>query len=228
MNHMEMSSTMMEMSDMSSMSHMHSSSSSDDGSFCHGGGVVMRSGFQTEIVGQPCVKWLFADAVLDSEWKYAAGVIGAFALAFLSETVRFLRARALAEKFPFESVSKLSLTTKDAILALSYGLQMVLAYWLMLLTMLYDTGIFTFIILGLTAGFFTYSRIDNRRKALPDSNCSCEPAIEAEILDIKHEDRINISKSGNGVSDTNKSVPISRGANAPAVNGNTPCCGGAV
>lgn len=200
--------TSMSSMDMSSATDVNPATPPGDGSqpFCTGKGAVMLNGFAS-VYHNTCIKYLFEDAIIDTPGKYGLAVIGTFFLAFLSEAIRFLRARILAEKHPFNKsfldVSKLSSSTKDLVLALSYGAQMVVAYFLMLLVMLYEVAIFSAIIFGLFCGFFVFSRIDNRRKALPDSNCNCEDEIQPTVK----------TKT--------VAVPV-----ATTVSAHTPCCGG--
>lgn len=46
--------------------------------------------------------------------------------------------------------------------SMAFGMHMVIAYWVMLLVMLYESAIFIAIILGLTFGYFTFEIIARR------------------------------------------------------------------
>jgi Ctr copper transporter family len=194
-------------------------------SFCSGGGTVMQNGFRSSFSNGSCVLWLFEGAVLDTAGKYVAALIGTFLLAFLNETIRYARARALQEKAPFTAFATMTPVAKDFLLALGYGLQMLIAYWIMLLVMLYEVLIFVAILAGLAAGYFTFNRIDNRRKLNPDSSCECSDESIATAA------KLNGTGNGNGNNKAAASTPPMK-ANGSSNNTSahvtsaTPCCGG--
>ena len=132
----------------------------DDSSFCQGTGRVMLSGFQVALDDNPCVLFLFRDAVVDSATRYAFAVIGTFLMALLVELLRWTRSHTSRRGFGFAKAW--GPLTLDAAVCLLFATQMVLAYWLMLLVMLYEGVIFTAIILGLTAGLFATRVLDRR------------------------------------------------------------------
>lgn len=118
--------------------------------FCTGTGKVMMPGFQDAFSSGPCVLFLFTGWVLDSPTKYTLAVLGTFAMGFCNELLSFLR-RLLAQRL--KSMPK----HWQLLLALVYGVHMVLAYWMMLLVMTYEYVLFTALILGLVAGFTTFT-----------------------------------------------------------------------
>jgi Ctr copper transporter family len=190
-------------------------------SFCTGGGTVMQNGFHSSFSNGSCVLWLFEGAVLDTAGKYIAALIGTFLLAFLNEFIRYARARALQEKAPFTGFATMSPVAKDFLLALGYGFQMLIAYWIMLLVMLYEVLIFVAILAGLAAGYFTFNRIDNRRKLNPDSSCECSDETSAATAA-----KLNGTGNGTGNGKTAASTPPNGGNSSSHVTAATPCCGG--
>jgi hypothetical protein len=101
--------------------------------FCSGSGVVMQSGFHTSFNGGTCIKFLFANAVIDTVTKYVLVVIAAFTFAALLPSLACLRSKI----------------DRPIVKSIVYGCQMVLGYWIMLLVMLYESVIFAAIIAGL-------------------------------------------------------------------------------
>lgn len=153
------------------MSHDHgdhgSSMASDAGMismgdmFCSGSGTVMLNGFQAaSSESARCVLFLFEGAVVDSATKYAFAVMGAFAIGFATEIIRYYRA-VLAQK---------NGTNMDLALTGAFVVQIFLAYALMLLVMLYEYVFLTFIILGLALGYFTTLRLTRARQAAAAAN----------------------------------------------------------
>lgn len=133
--------------------------------FCSGPGRVMQGGFMSSVNGT-CILYLFPGAVMDTPVKYGFGLLGTFLLAFLNEAFVFCRKRLLQTE---------SLATKHALRngleTILYGAQMVVAYWLMLLVMTYESGLFGMIIGGLVCGHFTFnmlnSSLSKRKSELP-------------------------------------------------------------
>ena len=123
--------------------------------FCSGPGRVMLPGFQSSVNGT-CILFLFAGANINTQGKYAIAMIMTFVMAFSNEGFAFGRKRILT--------SHIKSTVKVATECFLYGTQMVVAYWLMLLVMTYEAGIFTMLILGLVSGHFTFQMIENRSK----------------------------------------------------------------
>lgn len=116
----------------------------------------MLPGFQTSVNGT-CVLFLFSGANINTQGKYAIALIMSFFMAFCNEGFAFARKRVLG-------LPTMKTSLKSVIECFLYGLQMVVAYWMMLLVMTYEAGIFTMLILGLVAGHFTFQMIDNRSK----------------------------------------------------------------
>lgn len=192
-----------------------------EGIFC-AGGTVMNNGFETSYQSGVCIIWLFSGNVLSTSVKYVGFILLTFSLGIALEGIRFLRARALREKSPMVFVEKLSPSNKDLLLAIMYGAQMVLAYFLMLLVMTYEPFFFAAVVFGLTAGNYIFSRIDNRRKAVLDSNCDCVGTCEHKVTTAA-EDSVSgstsISQSPTN-STPNKTLQLEGQTSA------TPCCGG--
>jgi hypothetical protein len=119
--------------------------------FCTGTGRVMLPGFQeTFSGGAPCVLFLFVGWALDTPWKYALGVIGAFAMGVCNDALLFSR-RWMTQKATTMSRAWMALP------GLVYGVHMVLAYWMMLLVMTYEYVLFSALILGLVTGHLIFS-----------------------------------------------------------------------
>mmetsp|Transcript_6247 Transcript_6247/g.9746 ORF Transcript_6247/g.9746 Transcript_6247/m.9746 type:complete len:170 (+) Transcript_6247:112-621(+) len=122
--------------------------------FCTGPGRVMMMGFQGAYDGGPCMLFLFEGAVVDTATKYVFAILGAFLLAFgmhvLGMIGHWYRSN-VSGPLHGEERRSLSLHLPSVLL---YGLQMLNAYWLMLLVMTYEQFIFSAIILGLTLGYF--------------------------------------------------------------------------
>ena len=118
--------------------------------FCAGSGRVMMSGFQTSFEPDGyCILYLFQDANVNTAVKYAFAVIGTFLMAMCIELLAYLRKRLLI--LPSLQEKRF---LRALIISAIYGINMVLAYWIMLLVMTYEAMIFTAIILGLVFGHF--------------------------------------------------------------------------
>ena len=129
--------------------------------FCIGSGRVMMSGFQLGVGNtQPCVLFLFPGWVLDSEARYFAGCFGAFIIPVaivVLQTARDVMVEKAATK------GKGAGLLYDALAAFLFGLQMCLAYSVMLLTMLYEAVLFFCIIAGFMTSFFILRRAKRRK-----------------------------------------------------------------
>ncbi|CAE7704100.1 unnamed protein product [Symbiodinium sp. CCMP2456] len=135
--------------------------------FCVGPGWVMMSGFQLAVGStQPCVLFLFPGWVLDSEARYFAGCFGAFIIPVAIVVLQTAR-DAVVEKAA--SKEKGAGLLYDALAAFLFGLQMCLAYSVMLLTMLYEAVLFLCIIAGFVTSFFILRRI-KRRSPVPEKS----------------------------------------------------------
>lgn len=130
------------------MDHDHGGTDNSTQTFCMGSGMVMLNGFQTSFDAR-CILYLFPGAAVTSETKYAFAIVGTFLLAMLIELMALFRKR-VAGYAPL----KARVWLRAAMISLMYGVNMLAAYWIMLLVMTYEALIFTSIILGLTAGHF--------------------------------------------------------------------------
>ncbi|EQC32506.1 hypothetical protein SDRG_09832 [Saprolegnia diclina VS20] len=124
-----------------------------DAPFCTGASVML-SGFQSTVHGT-CVKLFFQSWVLDTPFKYALAFTGIFLLPlgneYLVQTRESIRmAFVKARSSRYNSLGKRS---RKLILTLLYMVQMTLAYFAMLVVMIYDTGLFFALILGFGVGF---------------------------------------------------------------------------
>jgi hypothetical protein len=129
--------------------------------FCSGAGRVMMPGFQFS-PNNACVLFLFPGWSLDSPTKYAFGIIGAMALGLLNHPLVLLRNK----------------TQTEALKTILYGIQMTLAYFMMLLVMLYEIGIFLGLITGLMGGFaltsyFGFLSTDSSTPCCADVDITC-------------------------------------------------------
>jgi Ctr copper transporter family len=130
--------------------------------FCTGAARAVRNGFQTSFHDGRCVNFLFEDAVLNTRGKYIAAVVGAFALAFVHEAVRFVRLRAAQGASPFSScVATSRPIVRHSATAAIYGLQMLLSFWLILLVLQFETVLFAAIVAGLIVGYATFACVDD-------------------------------------------------------------------
>eukprot|EP01084_Bolivina_argentea_P278643 476097_1 len=153
-----------------------------DTGFCAGPGMVMQRGFQ-KAPGGMCILWLFDGNVLDTKERYAGFLILTFLLGIFVELTRLVRGGILSEKKPFQAAAKLNDTTKDLLLMLLFGIQLLGAYFLMLIVMLYEPWMFFMVIAGLMTGYFIAVRFSGiyggsrRRKAEVDTGMTCECGI---------------------------------------------------
>lgn len=133
--------------------------------FCTGNGRVMLPGFQLGANGGACVLFLFQGAIVNTAVRYGFAVLGAFLIAFTVELLRWFRTHT--SKREFSVVREAGELALDACLFVLYAAQMCLAYWLMLLVMLYEYGFFIAIVGGLGFGL-VFTRVLDRR-FFPDS-----------------------------------------------------------
>ncbi|KAF0690309.1 Aste57867_18290 [Aphanomyces stellatus] len=121
--------------------------------FCSGSSA-MFSGFQTTVHGT-CVKLLFQPLVLNSAAKYAIGFIGVFLLPLFNEYLVYVRER-LRQSFRKAASSGATPAMRHRnkiVLTLLYMAQMTIAYFAMLVVMIYDTGLFVALIAGFGFGY---------------------------------------------------------------------------
>lgn len=130
--------------------------------FCSGEGSVMFNGFQSTINGS-CVRLFFRPWVLNSGVKYFFGFLGCFGIAVLNEFLvksregvrkKLLEAR---KQRPLDKMHKLQC---KMLLALMYMAQMTIAYFAMLIVMIYESGLFIALIMGFGAGFLLFKNLD--------------------------------------------------------------------
>lgn len=84
---------------------------------------------------------------------------GVFFMGFMNGALTYLR-----HCFNEYSKRSPSLLVNQTILSLLYGVQIVLAYWIMLLVMTYETGLFIMLIFGLVIGYFIFGYIEARNR----------------------------------------------------------------
>ena len=110
----------------------------------------------------PCLIFLFQSWVLDTQVKYAFGSIGAFLVGLFIEFIILLRRQT---KLPKVVRSKAFWCLPDAnhektqslFLITLYAVQLVFAYFAMLLAMSFAVVIFTMVMLGLVVGHFAFN-----------------------------------------------------------------------
>lgn len=141
-----------------------------DNSFCNTPGKVMQPGFAVSPNMDVCVLFLFQDWVVDSAWAYLFAVFGCFAIAFCSEMLVFVRKFYAARVFGGPLPHQLPL-------GVFYGLQMLIAYFLMLLVMTYDILFFTAIVLGLAIGHTVFAIVLPRHV-----NINCAPPVPVSVI----------------------------------------------
>ena len=127
--------------------------------FCHGGvqatdmhmqGFVAKLG---EAEPSGCVILLFEPWVLDSALAFAFGVLGIFALGFLTEGLTFLRREHLAKA----ALLRTRPMTFRFVMAFIFTVQVTLGYFLMLAAMTYQAELFVAVMLGLGIGHLTFN-----------------------------------------------------------------------
>ena len=127
-------------------------------SFCTGGGRVMLPGFQrTE--GGPCVLYLFQGAVVNTRGKYVVAVLATIAMGVCMELIRQFRSNVRTKMTKTRSPPLLI----DSVSALLFGAQMIIAYWMMLVAMLYESGLFVSLIVGLAVGHMLSLTLQRRQ-----------------------------------------------------------------
>jgi hypothetical protein len=160
--------------------------STNPAAFCSGPGYVMNSGFQLSPSALSpsngyCLIYLFQGAVLDTATKYACAVIGTVLLGVSLELLRFgrgeLPARLTSGTVPSCFSFAPDSVALDVVMAATYGLQMVIAYALMLLVMTYESIMVLAIVLGLSIGHFLTLRWHRAKMAAKQAaGCNCYAA----------------------------------------------------
>lgn len=195
------------------MSHHHGATNSDmmshhDGNaFCQGLGTVMLPGFQfsfapTELAeSSSCVTWLFSSWVVDTSTKYAFAVLGTYFLSVAFELLRYER-QCLVQGRSRVAILRNSerMLLRDTANALSYLVQVAIAYAIMLLAMLYEGMFFLAIITGLATGYFVVLRLQRRPKT-----------DEEDLSEVVKDTSDSDASEDNNMKDF-------------TCTGNTPCC----
>ena len=102
---------------------------------------------------QPCLLFLFQGWVVTSEAEMAGYAVLTLAMGFLVEVI--VAGRRTLSKRP--AAAKKSLAHQAADTA-SYGMQLLLGYWLMLVAMTYQVELFVAVVLGIMAGYLVFNR----------------------------------------------------------------------
>ena len=117
-----------------------------------------------------CTTFLFHNAVLDTNAKYAFGWLGACTLAASINAIAYFRGTHVVPKLSCRPRTRRALDT------LLYGVQIAAAYFVMLLTMTYSGPMFAAIVIGFMIGHavFTEYKEDAEGVCLTDGTC-CNP-----------------------------------------------------
>jgi hypothetical protein len=135
---------------------------------------------------------------LDTPFKYFLGIMGIFSLATCNELLagyRRYRDNMLARKPRVRPPIQ-----EDITRTILYGIQMMIAYMLMLVAMLYESVLFVTLLCGLMVGHFLALRLSH---AAHGNGSAAEPLWE---------DTSNCGADNGYVTQT--------------ISGRTPCCGG--
>ena len=173
--------------------------------FCQGMGRVMMPGFtwsfspSERVASNSCILFLFSDALVNTAGKYAAAVIGTFFLSVAFEMLRAGRVRFVKAQAPFqrfkESAGNVSPVWLDCINASSYLVQVTIAYWLMLLVMIYEAMIFIAIVLGLSTGYFLVlqgtRRLDATKEGSAQDDASDMTITKEDKNDVDSEEAVD-------------------------------------
>jgi len=175
---------------------------------------VMQSGFTLGYLdySSNCLKFLFPSWNIDSDGKYFAVVIGIFLLAFLNEFLTYTRSYLSIIQYPNKTIT----IRKQIILSISYGIQMFLAYSLMLTVMLYEPFFFISLLLGLSTGNFVFSlmKVNNTLfQFTREKNNNISSDFNEKFL--LTEQNINNSTTNNNSNESIKQEFLQT---------NTPCC----
>jgi solute carrier family 31 (copper transporter), member 1 len=119
--------------------------------------MVMQNGFQVASGNGSCITFLFPGWNVDTHTKYAIMLIGVLCMGIFNGLLTYFR-HYLSASAKFAS----SILIRQICLSLIYGIQMVLAYWIMLLVMTYEVGVFIALIIGLMIGFLIFGYIEEK------------------------------------------------------------------
>lgn len=186
--------------------------------FCQGRGTVMLNGFSTGSVS--CVIYLAEAWVLDETWKYALAIVGTLLLASLVQILAKYRS-VLEVNFNKQAYTegRVLHLTEGAIISGILFLCVTMGYFLMLLTMTYDIGLFFAVVAGLGLGHFAafliFRSVDNNQckktrttrmnlykrnevsksvSVIANSECDCSPA--QECMDDEEDPDPNMDCTG--------------------------------
>eukprot|EP00916_Digyalum_oweni_P000192 GHVL01000299.1.p1 GENE.GHVL01000299.1~~GHVL01000299.1.p1 ORF type:complete len:221 (-),score=28.69 GHVL01000299.1:179-841(-) len=144
----------------------------DGTEFCLGTGTVMMNGFQYGYGSESyCILYLFPEGNVNTPTRYAFAIIGTFVMAGMVEALVALRTYLFSPKI------SLSDPLLKVFLSLVYGVQMLLAYFLMLLVMTYEISIFFSVVFGLGIGYFFILKVPPVEDTIgsePSADPSCE------------------------------------------------------
>jgi hypothetical protein len=130
--------------------------------FCYGKGTTMfMQGFQAQKLTSEddttsCVTLLFQDWTLDSRVKFAFACLGVFLLSALTQAVPLMRKHIIQRFSPNSAGLLKDKRVRDLLLALLFGIDKTIGYFVMLVAMTYSVELFTMICLGITAGFIYF------------------------------------------------------------------------
>lgn len=158
----------MSMGDMSRMGAMNNTQQS---AFCAGTGVSMyMSGFQSSGSNSvECIVLLFGSWSLDSALKLGFAWVGVFLLAVAVQYLINFRGLLKVDKDARLFLGKLMNVT----VALVYGVQVVLSYFLMLIAMSYNVELFTAVCTGLMVGYYAFMTEAPASLASDPTCCDC-------------------------------------------------------
>lgn len=151
---------------------------------------MWMAGFQTASPSDGCVAFLFQPWVLSTTAKFAIACLGTLAMGLAVEGLVALRRALLARWKPRSWVAK-----SAGMLGL-YGLQVMLGYLLMLVSMTYQVELFVCVILGLMAGHGVF----NLRAPVTESADACCLGHDASLDDKMRGSTIATDTSGSVVS----------------------------
>lgn len=166
--------------------HNHGGDDSMSTPFCVGSGVTMSMfglGASFNNPDRECVNLIFSEWTLDSEGKFAAGMIGVFFLSILTEAITFGQ-RALYHKLQPGQQRHMIMTSM-------YTCQVLLGFVLMLIVMSYSIELLFSVVAGLAAGYVAF--VDDE-SGKPKSFDSCHKNHESASCEASNEPEIEPSK----------------------------------
>eukprot|EP00996_Jenningsia_fusiforme_P003976 NODE_4776_length_763_cov_28.655462_g4428_i0.p1 GENE.NODE_4776_length_763_cov_28.655462_g4428_i0~~NODE_4776_length_763_cov_28.655462_g4428_i0.p1 ORF type:complete len:192 (+),score=36.65 NODE_4776_length_763_cov_28.655462_g4428_i0:77-577(+) len=133
---------------------MYASAAAASSDFCvaddDGHGYVMGVGFVPSFLhGGYCSMLWFEGWTLDSPSRYALGCLGLFVLGTCNELMMWIR-------------TKQDRGTRSLVRSMLYGVQMAIAYFMMLVVMLFEPILFGCMIVGLIVGHVAKGKLEAR------------------------------------------------------------------